>query len=173
MRAAVVYESWYGNTRQVAETIARELRRDGEVDVLSVDEPPPPLDELDLLVVGAPTHIHGLSSASSRKSAIEHGHDPGPPGIGVRGWLKLLPEVEGRRAAAFDTRLDKPVVLVGSAARGIARRLRRHGFELIVAPESFFVLDAEGPLEDGDLDRARKWARELAAATKTVPAQVA
>ena len=173
MKAAVVYESWFGNTKQIAEVIATELRRDGEVALLSVDDPPPPLDELDLLVVGAPTHIHGLSSAMSRKSAVEQGHDPGPPGVGVRGWLKELPEVQGRRAAAFDTRIEKPVVLVGSAARGIAKRLRRHGFELVVPPMSFFVLDAEGPLKDGDLERAREWARELVAAVRAVPAQVA
>lgn len=165
MRAAVVYESWFGNTREVATAIADALRESGEVVVLSVDEPAPELDGLDLLVVGAPTHAHGLSSSMTRKSAVEQRGEPGEPGAGVRGWLRALPPAEGRRAAAFDTRIEKSVVLVGSAARGIARRLEHRGFELAAPAESFFVLDTDGPLKDGELERAAAWARSLVAST--------
>jgi flavodoxin len=170
MRAAVVHESWFGNTQRIAEAITEELRKEGDVLLLSVDEPLPPLDGIDLLVVGGPTHIHGLSSGRSRKSAVEQGHEPRPAGKGARGWLKELPKAAGPRAAAFDTRIEKPVVLVGSAARGIAKRLERRGFELIAPPESFFVLDTEGPLKDGETERAAAWARGLASA---LPAGVA
>ena len=161
MKALVVYESWFGNTRLLAEAIAAALP--GEAAAVSVDDPPPPLGDLDLLVVGAPTHVHGLSSAMSRRSAIEQGSEAEGPGIGVRGWLRQLPEGRHPRAAAFDTRIEKPVILVGSAARGIAKRFRRHGLELAVEPESFSVLDTEGPLKEGELERAAEWARALAA----------
>jgi flavodoxin len=164
MKVAVVYESWFGNTREVAEAIAEEFRGSGEVLVASVDDPMPPLDGVDLLVVGAPTHIHGLSSGTSRKSAVEELGTYGDAGRGARGWLKELPSGEGRLAAAFDTRIEKPVVLVGSAARGIAKRLRRRGFELAADPESFFVVDSQGPLKDGELRRAETWAQRLAEA---------
>jgi hypothetical protein len=166
VRSAVVFESWYGNTHKVAEAIAGGLATAGEVVLRSVDDPPPAFDELDLVVVGAPTHIHGLSSGVSRKSAVEQGHLPRSTGIGARGWLHELPSVHGTRAAAFDTRIEKPVMLVGSAARGIAKRLRRRGFELVAPPESFFVLDGEGPLGDGELERARAWGERLAAAVR-------
>jgi dienelactone hydrolase len=64
--------------------------------------------------------------------------------------------------AAFDTRANKPVLLVGSAARGIARRLRDRGYRLAIEPQSFFVKGAPGPLEEGELDRASEWGRTLA-----------
>src|SRR5262245_22531146 len=131
MKTLVVYESWFGNTRELAESVAEALAAEGEASVLSVDDPLPPLDEFDLLVVGAPTHVHGLSSGMSRKGAIDQRGDGGEPGIGVRGWIDSLPNgAHGPRVAAFDTRVNKPVLLVGSAARGIARRVRQHGYAL-------------------------------------------
>lgn len=163
MRSVIVCESWFGNTELVARAVAEELARYGQAELLSVSDEVEALGEVGLLVVGAPTHVHGMSSAMSRKSALEQAKSTADPGPGVRGWLKALPEVEGVRAAAFDTRIDKPVALVGSAAKGIGKRLRRHGFELVAPPESFFVLDADGPLADGELERAAAWARSLAA----------
>jgi hypothetical protein len=171
MRALVVYESWFGNTRELAEAVAEALSTEGEVTVLSVDDPLPELDEFDLLVVGAPTHVHGLSSGMSRKGAIEQRGDDGDPGIGVRGWIDALPNgAQGPRVAVFDTRVNKPVLLVGSAARGIARRLRQHGYALAGEPESFFVHDAPASLDEGELERAAEWGRTL---TNEVPAPTA
>ena len=159
MRSLVVYESWFGNTRRIAEEIAAALAQEGEVDLVTVDEPLPPLEVVDLLVVGAPTHIHGLSSKRSREGAVDQGA-AGEPGIGVRGWIDSLPDGAcGPRAAAFDTRAHMPALLVGSAARGIARRLRDHGYRLAIEPQSFFVKGTPGPLE---LERASEWGRTLA-----------
>ena len=162
MRSLVVYESWFGNTRRIAEEIAAALAREGEVDLVTVDEPLPPLEDVDLLVVGAPTHIHGLSSRRSREGALTQGAH-GEPGIGVHGWIDALPDgAVGPRAAPFDTRAHMPALLVGSAARGIARRLRDHGYRLAIEPQSFFVKGTPGPLEEGELDRASEWGRTLA-----------
>ena len=161
MRSLVVYESWFGNTQRVAEGIAEGLAHEGEVELATVDEPLPSLEDVDLLVVGAPTHVHGVSSKRSREAALDQGAH-GEPGMGVRGWIDALPSgARGPRVAAFDTRADKPVMLVGSAARGIARRLRKHGYELAVEPESFFVQGTPGPLQAGELQRARHWGRTL------------
>jgi hypothetical protein len=156
MNAAVVYESSFGNTRVVAETIAAELG----ATLYSVDDPPPDLRGLDLLVVGAPTHVHGLSGARSRQAAREQGA-PGEPGAGAREWLERMPETPGLAAAAFDTRADKPVFLTGSAARGIGKRLERHGCTLATEPESFLVEGTPGPLAAGEAERAAAWGRSL------------
>jgi hypothetical protein len=59
---AVIYETSFGTTREVAEQIADTLG----ATVLSVDDPPPGFTDLDLLVVGSPTHG---SAGSSRLSA--------------------------------------------------------------------------------------------------------
>jgi hypothetical protein len=161
MRSLVVYESWFGNTRRIAEEIAAALAQEGEVDLVTVDEPLPPLEVVDLLVVGAPTHIHGLSGKRSREGAVDQGA-AGEPGIGVRGWIDSLPNgVRGPRVAAFDTRANKPVLLVGSAARGISRRLRERGYLPAAKPQSFFVQGTPGPLEEGELERAADWGRTL------------
>ena len=162
MRSLVVYESWFGNTRRIAEEVGAALAHEGPVDLVTVDEPLPSLEDVDLLVVGAPTHIHGLSSKRSRQGALDQGGD-GPVGIGVRGWIDALPDGAcGPRVAVFDTRANKPVLLVGSAARGIARRLRDCGYSLAIEPQSFFVEGTQGPLEAGELERASEWGRTLA-----------
>jgi hypothetical protein len=169
MRAVVAYESMYGNTRQVAEAIAAGLGGLGDVQVLSVNHGDAGVAEgADVLVVGGPTHIHGLATEMSRKgvakAAEEEGDvtlEPGAAdGPGLRKWLAGR-SGEGRPAAAFDTRIDRSPVLTGSAARGIAKRLRRRGYELVTEPASFFVEDTEGPLADGELERARAWGESL------------
>jgi hypothetical protein len=165
MKSLVIYESWFGNTQRVAEKIAAALAPEGEVEILSVDDPVPSLVGVDLIVLGAPTHVHGLSSTRSRKGAIDQRGDAGEPGIGARGWVEQLPPPPGdgtRMAAVFDTRAHKPELLVGSAAHGIARRFRRRGYRLAVGPESFFVDGTEGPLAEGELERAWEWGRALA-----------
>ena len=152
MRATVVYESRFGNTYEVAEAIAEAL----DADLVSVDAAMSELEEIDLLVVGGPTHVHGMTGARSRQEATDQG---GTSGRGVRDWLDDLRQGRGR-AIAFDTRFEKPAVLTGSAARGIAKRLQRKGFE-VVATESFFVLGTEGPLKKGELERAAEWVEGL------------
>lgn len=162
MRSLVVYESWFGNTRRIAEEIGAALVQEGETEIVSVGDELPSLDDIDLLVVGAPTHVHGLSGKRSRDAALEQGGQ-GDAETGVRGWIEALPNgARGPRVAAFDTRANKPALLVGSAARGIARRLRQHGYRLAVEPESFFVEGTEGPLEEGEIDRAAAWGKTLA-----------
>lgn len=170
MNAIVVYESMYGNTRAVAEAIAEGI---GDAAVMSVHEPGASarVSGADLLVVGGPTHVHGLTSARSRQAAVEAARDAShvEPGAGnqpgLREWLEHLRGAGP--AAAFDTRADKPEWVTGAASRGIAKRLRREGYE-VVAAESFLVADNEGPLVAGELDRARSWGRELAGATAAV-----
>jgi hypothetical protein len=161
MKSLVVYESWFGNTRRIAQRIASALAEEGEVELVSIDDPLPSLHDVDLIVIGAPTHVHGLSSARSRQGAIDQQGGAGEIGIGARGWIDRLPLALGQRVAVFDTRAHKPRLLVGSAAQGMARRVRNRGYRLAGDPESFFVHGTSGPLEVGELDRAEEWGRAL------------
>ena len=164
MRVAVVYESMFGNTRTIAEGIALGLSiHDLEVEVVEVGEAHPGLpDEVDLLVVGGPTHALSLSRGETRASAAEESEEPlVSAGLGLREWLDELPPGRGRRVATFDTHIDKPVP--GSAAKAARRRLRRRGFRPLVPAESFFVSDVTGPLLAGEVERARAWGTRLAA----------
>lgn len=167
MRALVVVESVFGNTRRIAEEVANGLAQglgeSGQVRVADVSDPPEPVDDVDLLVVGGPTHAFAMSRMSTRRSAAEQaGGGSQPAETGLREWLALAEKAPtGARAAAFDTRMDRPR-LPGSAAAGAARRLRRLGYDLIARPETFRVIGTQGPLREGELDRARAWGVEVA-----------
>jgi flavodoxin len=170
MRAVVVYESVYANTRMVAEAVAEGLGRSADVSICSVaDAGADALAAADLVVVGGPTHVHGMTSALSRKLAVDAVEEKGTTvdasahGPGLRSWFHELPKVDGAKGAAFDTRLPGSALKAGSASKAIARRLRQHGYELVAKPESFLVADGEGPLVEGELERARAWGASLAA----------
>jgi hypothetical protein len=170
MRALIVYESMYGNTHTIAEAIARGLEPGNEVTVVSVAGATPELLEgADLVVAGGPTHAHGMSRAATRKSAVDQTrkHDGQPAldadaeGPGLRDWFGSLDRMNGM-AAAFDTRLAGPAMFTGSAAKGIAKLLERHGFTLIAEAESFLVT-SDNKLRPSEEDRAQQWGQALAA----------
>jgi hypothetical protein len=164
MRAVVVYESMFGGTEQVARAIGEGLAMAGSVDVVNVDAAPITFENVDLLVVGGPTHGHGMSRASTRDSAVKEVKHGIRSNNGIREWLDALaPPPAGLRAVAFDTRLDKPRWLTGSAARGAAKQLRRHQYPLLTRPQSFLVSREPGHLQPGEQDRARDWAHTLGA----------
>lgn len=162
MEALIVYESMYGNTRAIAKAIA-EGWGDG-ADTCTVRDAATPPADLELLVVGGPTQIHGMTTSFSRRIAINAGLKEGhveidPDAVeapGLRRWLHDLPNVHGCRAAAFDTRLAGAPGRTGSAARGISRRLRSHGYR-VEWTESYIVKGGDGPLVEGELERAREW----------------
>lgn len=168
MHALVVYESMYGNTAAVGEAIAASLRAQGlDVRAGPISKiAPAEATEVDLLVVGGPTHVHGMSSSKSRQTAVDDEKNEYPePTLapGLREWIKDLSPGAGRMAAAFDTRIDKPIILTGTAAKGIAKRLDRRGFRLVTAPECFLV-STENRLLDTETDRAGMWGIEVAEA---------
>jgi hypothetical protein len=168
MRAAVVYESYFGHTRGIAAAIAEGLRARGDVDnvdIYEVGDAPADLD-VDLLVVGGPVHAWSMSRAQTRddarKQVVTHGQQPVSKGPGVREWLQQLVTVdEHHLAATFDTAVKLTWFPVGSAAKPEAKALAAKGFSIVAPPEHFFVDDTDGPLLPGELDRAKGWAQAL------------
>lgn len=165
MRALVVYESMFGNTRAVAYAVAQGLEKWVPVDVAEVGSAPIVVgEEISLLIVGGPTHAFGMTRDSTRQDAATKGSSPMvSKGEGIREWLtKLTPAPDGRLAATFDTKLNKSW-LPGSAAKAAYKRLRWLRFRMATAPESFFVTDTTGPLVDGELERATAWGEQIGA----------
>lgn len=157
MRSLVVYDSVFGNTKAIAQSVADALGSQEAVDLVQAPQAAPDqLAQADLLVVGSPTR--GFRPTE----AVAH-------------LLKALPShaLDGVRVAAFDTRfkadeLDSAGVRFivrtgGYAAKRIASQLKRAGGTLTVPPEGFYVEDTEGPLKAGELERARNWATRLLA----------
>ena len=137
MKALVVYDSVFGNTEKIAqaigEAIGGQVLRVGEVS-------PADLKGFDLVIVGSPTH-------------------GGFPTPGIDGLLKASPPLDGLNVAAFDTRTKRTIF--GYAAPRIARRLEKSGGKVRLPPEGFLVLGMEGPLVDGELERAAGWAKGM------------
>jgi len=169
MKALVIYESMFGNTRHVAHEIAAGLAEGFAVSVVPVSGATPELvEDADLIVVGGPTHVHGMASARTRQAAKAMTEKDGselvlqPDALrpGLREWLESLRLRPKVAAAAFDTRARGPGFVTGRASRRIARRLRRRGAR-VVETKSFFV-EKNARLRDGEDDRARAWGERLA-----------
>ena len=173
MRAVVVYESMYGNTHRIAEAIGAGLESAFDVRIVPVSHAGPEvIAEANLVVVGGPTHAHGMSRASTRKAAVQAADkpvggltvEPDALGPGLREWFGSLGNYQVG-AAAFDTRVHGPAALTGRAAKGVTHLLREHGFDVVAEPESFQVT-RKARLEPREQDRARDWAAKLAAGIK-------
>lgn len=161
MTTLVVHESMFGNTRTVARAISPDLP--GPVQVVDVVDAPTPLPpDVDLLVVGGPTHAFSMSRASTRHDAVAQGGGAEHEVRGIREWLDGLPPSPHVAVAAFDTRISKARHLPGSAARAASKVVARHHLGHVIGVESFYVDDVAGPLRDGEVERARTWARSLA-----------
>jgi len=144
MKTLVVYDSLHGNTEKIAKAIGAALT--GEVEVLRVGEvDPSEVKTLDLLFVGSPTH-GGRASPAMREFLDK---------------VQAL-ALEGTNVAAFDTRLStRWVGIFGYAAGRIAKSLKKKGGTLVLSPEAFYVKGTEGPLKEGELERAAAWAKEI------------
>ncbi|MGH1564054.1 flavodoxin family protein [Mumia sp. DW29H23] len=164
-RVQVVYESIWGNTESVARAIADGVASRLGPDAVTVQpaSAQTSLDpEADLLVVGGPTHAFGMSKAATRESARDRGAAR-IPDSGIREWIAGLPFPRNAvSVATFDTRTVSPR-LPGSAAKKALKRLVSQGFEPAAKPKTFGVHGYEGPLADGELERARAWGAQLAA----------
>lgn len=164
MRALVVYESIYGNTRAVATDIAAGLGATHEVTLVPVTRATPELvASADLIVAGGPTHLHGMSTVTSRRMATATAAKPGSglamdpdaDGPGLRAWLEQL-DARDMPAACFDTRFNGVQAFTGHASRSISRMLLKRGCRLLLPAESFLVTK-ENTLLDGETARACSW----------------
>jgi flavodoxin I len=146
MKALIVYDSVYGNTEKIARAIAEAINPPDEVKVLQASEAnPSELASIGLLILGSPTH-------------------GGRPTQAVQEFLNKVtqPSLEGINVAAFDTRIQTKLVGVfGYAAGRIANNLKKKGGTLIASPEGFFVKGGQGPLKEGELERAAGWVKGI------------
>lgn len=161
MKAMIVYDSMYGNTARVAEVIGQALGPQGDVEVLRVgDARPEHLAGVTLLIVGSPTQKFSPTGAT-------------------KAFLSSIPKgsLSGVHVAAYDTRfppseIEKVGILAffvkifGYAAEPIVARLEKKGGTLAAPPQWFYVGGTEGPLLEGEMERAASWAQELGKAVQ-------
>jgi flavodoxin len=149
MKTLVVYDSAHGNTEKIAQAIGAAVG--DEVEVLRADAvQASELQGLDLLFAGSPTY-------------------GGRPTPAMKAFLDAIPAsgLQGTQAATFDTRIGSWFARIfGFAAGRIGRSLEKKGAALVGSAEGFIVLGREGPLKEGEEERAAVWAREIAASAK-------
>ena len=162
MKILIVYDSYFGNTKQVAEAIGNALSSQGSVEICRVcDVALDQLTGVSLLIVGSPTRAFRATKK-------------------INAFLDSIPtgSLLGVKVLAFDTRvcvaevqsrlLNALVALYGYAAKPIADKFKQKGGELLLPPEGFFVSDSEGPLKQDELQRARDWAIEAIMAHSSI-----
>jgi flavodoxin len=155
VKALIVYDSVFGNTEQIAKAIGDSIAELTSTEVVKVSEAK--LEQLQgtgLLIVGSPTRAFKPTKA-------------------IVDFLIQIPSngLKGIDVAAFDTRVNTEdvnsrilngfVKIFGYAAKPIADKLQKKGGNLMLPPEGFFVKDNEGPLKEGELERAAEWAKQV------------
>jgi flavodoxin I len=151
MKGLVIYDSVFGNTKLVAEAVAGALGYPlMPVTAASREQ----LKGYEHLVWGSPTRgFRATEPMQNFIKALEAG------------------SLDGVKVSTFDTRMDVKEVnnkfltfmesIFGYAADPIAKGLVKKGAVLVGKPEGFFVNASEGPLRDGELERAAVWAKGL------------
>jgi len=151
--AIVIYNTSYGNTKIIAETITETLRESGlEVHLSHVKN----VKELhakdyDFLVLGSPTRINNMSFTIRRF---------------IDGKIKGA-EWRDKPFATFDTELQDVIEKCGaSAAEKIAKKLSEKGLKQVLPVLKISVLGIKGPLREGEIENTKKYTKELASKLK-------
>jgi len=149
MKSLVIYGTYFGNTEKIAQAIAERLNTKA-VNVKEFKKEM--LDNIDLLVVGSPTRAFR-------------------PIDSIKEFIGSLPDLDGIKVAAFDTRINVDIInskllkflakIFGYAAEPMLKKLVKKGGEKVLEPAGFCVKDSEGPLLDGELQRAKEWVSKL------------
>ncbi len=155
MKILIVYDSYFGNTKEIAYLIASELQEDNELKIVKADDvKKEDIDNIELLVVGSPTRAFKPSTKIAQfMKRIEFG------------------SLKGVKVAVFDTRISKEdtkvkilkvmIKIFGYAANPMAKLLARKGGEVVVEPMGFYVAGTEGPIKDGEKERVVQWIGEI------------
>lgn len=155
MRALVLYRSYHGNTKQVADVIAKELATQGiEPVVQDLRRKLPDLSGFDLILIGSPTRMARVNWKARRVLRR----------IGKKGFTK-------RPIAVFDTygpvptdpkELDKGKKWLYPGAAGILHKIAEtQGLNVYPKTLRCEVTGLKGPLGDKELEKAASFAKEL------------
>ncbi len=149
MKVFVIYDSKYGNTKTVAEAILEGLKQSEQVNASigyakKID--PGTLASYDALIIGAPNHM-------------------GKPSITITEFVYTLSKarIDAKWFATFDT-YYKRERNKGKAMRKIEKQINKHlpNLRPITSGLSVKVTGIKGPIEDGELPKAKEFGQEIA-----------
>jgi len=141
MKTLVIYDTNYGNTKKIAKSVASKLGKNTKTISVS-DLKKKDLKGIELLVAGCPVIASSPTEKMSRFLASLKDN-----------------ELKGVKAASFDTRMK--LFFFTDAAKKISKELTRAGAVIVARPQDFYVRKAEGPLRDGEMEKAAVWAADI------------
>ncbi len=155
MKTIVVYDSVFGNTKKVAETIGETIGDLGEVETIQINQLTlEKLKTAQLLIIGSPTRgFEPTKPVANSLKEIKH---------------QIYPDL---KIAVFDTRMD--IVKVnnkvltffvkfrGYAVDSMEKIILKNGFTVFHPGMGFFVEESEGPVTTGEFEKAQTWATSV------------
>lgn len=140
MKTLIVFDSNYGNTKTIAYQISKTFS--GDTKVVSADDfKVIDAQNLDLLIVGCP-----IIGWRPTEKIIEVFH-------------KMKLEHNNFKFATFDTRVK--LFFHGDAKDQMSKMISQIGGTEIISSQAFYVKGKEGPILDGEIENASKWATEI------------
>jgi len=147
VKVIVVYESKYGNTRVVAETIVEGMREVGGIETVLGEAKKVDLDDInnyDAILIGSPNHI-------------------GRPTRSVRNFIDKLGKLDLKEkwVAVFDTYLGEDFEKV---VKKMEKRINEKapGLKIIAPGLSIKVQGIKGPIVEGELPKSKKYGNKIA-----------
>ena len=151
MKALVIYDSIFGNTEKIALAVGEAAGARG----------------------GEGGCAPSCRSGGNWFAAGGLAHARLPPTEGIQKLLKGLPKgsLAGVAVGGFDTRADVEEVnnkfltgmvkVFGYAAEPIQKALvEKRAAARCLPPTGFFITASEGPLREGELERAKEWGKQ-------------
>ena len=139
MKALVLYDSNFGNTKRIAEKIAENIGNEAKLSSVKQFDGMD-IDNIDLLIIGCP--INGWRPTEATLSAIQLLND------------KLK---DGLKYTTFDTRMK--IFIHGDAKEQLSRILMNAGGKLVFEPQAFYVSGKKGPLYGGEIEKVDSWTK--------------
>ena len=154
MKSIVIYDSVYGNTEKIAQAIGKVLQSKGASRVVSIKETTvEDLKGIEMLLVGSPTQAFNMLPAvdlveeSAEGQPVRHQGGCLRHAHGCQESQQQIPDLHG--------------ILLGLCRREDRQGAGQQGRQPDRKPEGFFVDGREGPMTEGELERAETWAKKL------------
>ncbi|MDH5443653.1 MAG: flavodoxin domain-containing protein [Hadesarchaea archaeon] len=151
-KVIVVYETKYGNTKFVAETIIEGLKKVKGIETVLSELKKVNLNEIpgyDAILVGSPNHLGG-------------------PTRGIKKFIDKLGKLnlKGKMGAVFDTYLG------GNFEKAVQKMEKRinekvPGLKLVAPGLSIKVQGMKGPILEGELPKCKEFGNKIATQMKT------
>jgi flavodoxin len=154
MKTLILFDSYFGNTEQIARAVARAFDPETTMTKRIDETTSGDLFGVTHLIIGSPTR--GFRPTEKVTAFFKN---------------NLPANMSGIKVAVFDTRIALETIKSkafrfivnsgGYAASNMAKLLTKKRATLIAPPEGFLVTGEQGPLKEGEAERATEWGKQL------------